>query len=473
MSIWSSLAAVGLALCIALPSAAQDDTSGKRVPVRSAPTPGQNSPVDPPLPPGMKAPSEGWEAKDLTPEAIKKAEDFLLESHKVYAAAPGISEESTIALIMNNSKDANKLSLEFGAGDDMRATTSDLEMFVIGKDVFLTLGQAPGKYLKSKFKGNVNETMSALLGESALGAPSLALRRYKPGPTFAADIFGMGAPVLADLQITGSRVNDQGLQQILLKGKNGEVLADADPATKLFKRSFILVAVDPTNPNLKLPIEMLMTPKLLDKAPSIKFDPGDRVAFEGGLDLLNAQAAADRGEPTPSGGKGRGGPPAPVGKIAVGADAPSATLETPEGEKIELSSLKGKVVVLDLWATWCPPCRAGLPLLQKFADEMKGNPKVAVFAVNSIEIPTPPGAEPPADFRANVLERVNKFWSDQKFTMPSLFDYDSVLFNKFGFSGIPATIIIGPDGKVFSASTGFKANMVEELREQVKKALGE
>ncbi len=91
---------------------------------------------------------------------------------------------------------------------------------------------------------------------------------------------------------------------------------------------------------------------------------------------------------------------APAGAPAVantsapqaGFTAPDFTLKTPEGETYTLSELKGNAVLVNLWATWCPPCRAEMPAIQKMYDEYKDQGFV-VLAVNStvqdsaIEIP--------------------------------------------------------------------------------------
>ncbi len=81
---------------------------------------------------------------------------------------------------------------------------------------------------------------------------------------------------------------------------------------------------------------------------------------------------------------------APAGTSAVGATsapqagftAPDFTLKTPQGEEYTLSKLKGSAVLVNIWATWCPPCRAEMPAIQKMYDEYKDQGFV-VLAVNS------------------------------------------------------------------------------------------
>jgi thiol-disulfide isomerase/thioredoxin len=210
-----------------------------------------------------------------------------------------------------------------------------------------------------------------------------------------------------------------------------------------------------------------MDPKLLPEPPAIVFEPGDRVAYFSGAELSKA-LAVDKQESDAQ----KQAPAATKKSVAIGAVAPLAPLETLDGKPFDLASLKGKVIVLDLWATWCGPCIRGLPVLQSFADEMKGNSGVAVYAVNSIEQPLPPGMkDPPETYRTGLQTKVSAFWEKSKFTMPTLIDYTSSLFEQYGFEGIPATIIIGADGKLVSTHTGFSPNMLQTLRAEVAKAL--
>jgi thiol-disulfide isomerase/thioredoxin len=133
-----------------------------------------------------------------------------------------------------------------------------------------------------------------------------------------------------------------------------------------------------------------------------------------------------------------------------------------DGKPVDIGAMKGKVVVIDFWASWCGPCRRGLPLLQQFADEMKGNDKVAVFAVNVWEQCKP----------EEVVGKVRDTWDKLKLSLPVLLDRDAKLISQYGFDGIPATIVIGPDGKLVSSHMGFAQDLVAKLRGEVTKALG-
>jgi thiol-disulfide isomerase/thioredoxin len=137
-----------------------------------------------------------------------------------------------------------------------------------------------------------------------------------------------------------------------------------------------------------------------------------------------------------------GGAPKPTGP-QVGQPAPDWTLKDAAGKEHKLSEYRGKVVVMDFWATWCGPCRAAMPGVQKIHEKYGGKGAV-VFGVNCWESGDPV-----------------KLMKDEKFTYGLLLSGDDTAV-KYGVSGIPAIYVIGPDGKVLYGSVGFEGEEVVE-----------
>ncbi len=135
-----------------------------------------------------------------------------------------------------------------------------------------------------------------------------------------------------------------------------------------------------------------------------------------------------------------------VGAVAIGAPAPLWTLETPEGRVISLEELRGKVVIMDFWATWCGPCRQVMPSLQELHDSY--GEELVVLGVNTWE------QEDPAAF---MLEN--------GYTYPIVINGDAVAQQYF-VEGIPTFYVIAQDGTVaFHAVGADPAN--EEALEQI------
>lgn len=147
-------------------------------------------------------------------------------------------------------------------------------------------------------------------------------------------------------------------------------------------------------------------------------------------------------EPTP--------PPAPP-VLAVGTPAPDFTLPTADGSKtVSLSDLKGQVVVLDFWASWCPPCKAALPHTQKLSDEFKDK-GVTVLAVNTAD--TKAGRE--AFLKAHP-----------EYTMTVLFDADKkqpVALGAYKVTGIPTFYVIDQEGKIAATYVGYDPNNDKQI----------
>ena len=141
----------------------------------------------------------------------------------------------------------------------------------------------------------------------------------------------------------------------------------------------------------------------------------------------------------------------------VGKTAPDMEMQTLDGKSVKLSDMKGKVVVADFWATWCPPCRKSLPKLNEMAnDEAMKADGLVVWGVNARE----------------DKAKVEAFMKDNKYSFTVPMD-DGTAMGAYHVSGIPTTVVIGRDGTVKAAFVGYGPNSEEQIKEAVKKAMEE
>ena len=113
--------------------------------------------------------------------------------------------------------------------------------------------------------------------------------------------------------------------------------------------------------------------------------------------------------------------------------APDFTLKTPEGETFALSGLRGQAVLVNLWATWCPPCRAEMPAIQKLYDEYKDQDFV-VFAINMTY---------KDDFSA-----IAPFVQENKLSFPILLDETGEVARKYELRSLPSSFFIDQNGVI-------------------------
>ena len=130
--------------------------------------------------------------------------------------------------------------------------------------------------------------------------------------------------------------------------------------------------------------------------------------------------------------------------LAVGTEAPDFEVPAWDGGTVRLSRLRGKIVVLDFWATWCGPCKASLPHLQKVYDQVKDK-NVDILALNVFDDKSAYDQWIPAN---------------PSYKFPFAFDpagrgETSIAKSQYKVSGIPTTYVIDPSGKIAATIVGF------------------
>ena len=139
-----------------------------------------------------------------------------------------------------------------------------------------------------------------------------------------------------------------------------------------------------------------------------------------------------------------------------GAEAPDFTVEMIDGSKVALSELRGKVVLLNFWATWCPPCRQELTRVQTdIIDRFAG--KEFVFLPVS---------------RGEKREAVEAFREKTGYAFPMGLDPARTVYDRYASNYIPRNFVIDRKGKVVLATVGYDEHEFEELIRTIEKTLG-
>lgn len=138
-----------------------------------------------------------------------------------------------------------------------------------------------------------------------------------------------------------------------------------------------------------------------------------------------------------------------------GSMAPDFTVEMVSGEKITLSDLRGKVVLLNFWATWCPPCREELKHVQaEIIDRFKGE--------EFVFIPVSRGEE---------KSTVEEFRKSTGYGFPMGLDPEQNIYRLYASNYIPRNFLIDRDGKIVLASVGYDTDEFAELIKTIEKTI--
>jgi peroxiredoxin len=143
--------------------------------------------------------------------------------------------------------------------------------------------------------------------------------------------------------------------------------------------------------------------------------------------------------------------------IEIGTPAPAFDLPV-FGSKhghMALADLRGKVVLLDFWASWCGPCRQSFPLYEKLRAEMPAR-DFTLLAINLDEMADGPTA----------------FLEEHPVKYTSLADPAGEVARQFGLIGMPSSFVIDRDGVVRARHTGFKPQDIDALRNEIHELIG-
>ncbi len=145
-----------------------------------------------------------------------------------------------------------------------------------------------------------------------------------------------------------------------------------------------------------------------------------------------------------------------VAKVPVGVDAPDFTLDTLSGQKLRLQDQRGRIVMINFWASWCAPCRQEMPHLIRLHEKYRA----AGFTLLGVNI------DEDRKVAAAMAERIGvKF--------PVLLDTDKKVTGQYDMGAMPATLILDRKGRVRFVHLGYEAGLEATYEKYVKDLLKE
>lgn len=125
-----------------------------------------------------------------------------------------------------------------------------------------------------------------------------------------------------------------------------------------------------------------------------------------------------------------------------------ASFKNINGETVSINDLKGKVVVMNFWATWCPPCIAEMPSLQHLHEELKSEKDIVFMAIEVDQ----------------NIDKAAKFMAKNKYSLP-LYTLDSELPEELVSNSIPMTVILAKNGDIVGKQVGMMDFKSEKLKQ--------
>jgi len=136
--------------------------------------------------------------------------------------------------------------------------------------------------------------------------------------------------------------------------------------------------------------------------------------------------------------------------------APNFTLKSRSGENIKLSELRGQVVLVNFWASWCGPCRQEMPILEKLYKKYES----LGFVILGVNVDDDPAQA------ESLLKLIGV-------SFPVLFDSDKKISEKYGVAAMPSSFFIDRDGKLRSEHKGYLPEYEQLYRNEIKKLIRE
>jgi len=399
------------------------------------------APADAPAAPaaGLDA---AFTADNRSEASVKAATELLSKVAESYRKAATTSDTVKIEVVTPMGPQNEQLSVDFGNDRDLRINLPGMTITSVDKMVYVEAEQFDGRFVGVPIKNDsVIETLGSVAEGFSLPLPHLDFRFGKESTDW---MRGLSAGSLENLKVAGHRTNEAGQDEVLLTADNGKALATINATSRLLDKLAVDFAPAGAPPGMTVTVGFAFAPVVADAlAKPIVFEKGDRKMVETFESLMS--------------------------KLQVGDPAPTFELKDDAGGTVKLADLKGQVVVLDLWATWCGPCRKGLPLVDEFAKWAVENKKdIKVFGVNVWEN-NQQGAPMSVEDRTR---KAVEFWSKQAFSFRTLIDTEEKVASDYSPNGIPTTYVIDTEGKIAHIHSGFDPETVKKLQTESEALLG-
>lgn len=378
------------------------------------------------------------------PETGVEAGRYILKSSaKAYQKPKAVMLTRRYEVFLPGSRTMKReIEYGFGSGTDLYFKIGDITQVVaLGNRIFYTQVNVPDKYVEGQYDGDFTKALKSIGAENA-GLPNA------PGPVqmrLGRDVDeivqGFGGEVFETLQIGDYRKIEKQdgsvLHEIRLDGSNGWIKVRIDDATRFLSEIDMEIRMSEDPAGDKISSQGMYETRILESTEAlVTFDPTGRTAVA----TLHALES---------------------GNLEIGAEAPDFTLSSIQGKIVRLSDLRGKIVILDFWATFCMTCPEILRDLEVFADWVaSSNVDVVIHPVSTFI----PGSDDREKHQA-----VANWWQSKGFSMDTLLDMDSKVVKAFGQAGVPSLFVIAPDGKIAERHSGSFPEMVEQLKVMVSR----